>query len=90
MTMENFLSFLFLAWRLKLKLIVLSIEIEQNQKTAPRVVQVDPESRVKYIKMGESFNISCTFYVGNPNKNNPLGFTVSIPLNLTKNWMIYK
>lgn len=53
---------------------------ERNQKTAPRVVQVDPESRVKYIKLGDSFNISCTFYVGNPNKNNPLGFS------LERNW----
>lgn len=45
--------------------------------TAPKVVQVDPVSRVKYVNLGESFNISCTFYEGNPNKNNPLGFTVS-------------
>ncbi|XP_048775819.2 interleukin-1 receptor accessory protein-like 1 [Ostrea edulis] len=49
---------------------------EKIQMTAPKVVQVDPVSRVKYVNLGESFNISCTFYEGNPNKNNPLGFTL--------------
>ncbi|XP_062579626.1 interleukin-1 receptor accessory protein-like 1-B [Saccostrea cucullata] len=49
---------------------------EQIHKTAAKVVDVDPVDRVRYINLGDSFNISCTFYVGIPNQNNPLGFTL--------------
>lgn len=50
---------------------------ESNKKTAPRVVQVDPDTQVKHVHLGDDFNISCIFYVGIPSEIDPLGFNVS-------------